>query len=139
MDRDVILEKINSIQRCLATIHRATANQPHALDDIIIQDAVVLNLQRSVQLCLDMASILIADFKWGLPSTLRDCCLILRDNQVLDASLTDKMIKMIGFRNIIVHEYQKLNIDILKSIVKDRLGDFEEFYSSVLNYLNQKN
>jgi uncharacterized protein YutE (UPF0331/DUF86 family) len=136
MDRDVILEKINSIQRCLSTIYRATANNVSALDDVIIQDAVVLNIQRAVQLCIDMASYLIAHFKWGLPATLKGCFLILQDNKVITSKITEKMVKMIGFRNIVVHEYQKLNIHILKAIVKDHLGDFEEFYTHVLNYLN---
>jgi uncharacterized protein YutE (UPF0331/DUF86 family) len=138
MDRDIILEKINSIQRCLSTIHRATANNINALDDVIIQDAVVLNIQRAVQLCIDMASYLIAHFKWGLPATLKECFLILQDNKVLTSTITEKMVKMIGFRNVVVYEYQKLNISILKSIVKDHLSDFEEFYSDILNYLDKK-
>lgn len=118
MDRDVILEKINSIQRCLSTIHRATANNLDALDDIIIQDAVVLNIQRAVQLCIDMSSYLIANFKLGLPSTLKECFLLLQDNKILNAEITAKMLKMIGFRNIVVHEYQKLNIHILNQSLK---------------------
>lgn len=135
MDRDVIFEKINSIQKCLATIHRATAGDLNAVDDAIIQDAVVLNLQRAVQLCIDMASYVIADFKWGLPATLKECFIILQDHKMLTADITDKMKKMIGFRNIAVHEYQKLNIDIVKAIIKDRLSDFEEFYAQVLGYI----
>jgi len=136
MDLDIIFGKINSVQRCLATIHNATQEDIHSLDNIIIQDAVVLNIQRAIQICIDMASALIADFKWGLPTTLRECFFILRDHNVLSAPLTDNMAKMVGFRNIAIHEYQKLDIHILKAIVKNHLSDFEDFYTQVLNYLN---
>lgn len=138
IDRDVILEKINSIQNCLATIQRAVKSNTTALDDIIIQDAVVLNLQRAVQLCIDIAGYLIANLKLGLPVTLKESFFLLRDNKIIDTNLAETMEKMVGFRNIAVHDYQKLSVDILKSIIHHKLGDFEEFYSAVLNYLDKE-
>lgn len=137
IDRDVILEKINSVQRCLGTILKVTGNDEEKLDDVFIQDVVVLNLQRAVQLCIDMASHLVASLKWGLPSSLKDFFVILQHNNVLDPELTEKMGKMVGFRNTAVHDYQELNINILKSIVRDHLSDFEKFYVKVLNYLDK--
>lgn len=136
IDRDVILEKINSIQRCLATIQLATKGDTKALDDIIIQDAVVLNLQRAIQLCIDIASYLIANLKLGLPATLKEAFFLLRDNKIIDTDLAETMGNMVGFRNVAVHDYQKLNVGILKSIVEHKLGDFEKFYTVILNYLN---
>lgn len=138
MDRDVILEKINNIQSYFATIHRATKNVPHALDDIIIQDAVALNLQRVVQSCIDIAGYLIVNLKLGLPVTLKESFFLLRDNQIINTDLAEAMGKMVDFRNIAVHDYQKLSVDILNSIINHKLGDFEKFYSVVLNYLDGK-
>jgi uncharacterized protein YutE (UPF0331/DUF86 family) len=48
----------------------------------------------------------------------------------------DKMQKMVGFRNIAVYEYTSLNIEILKSILKNNLGDIEEFYTLILKKFN---
>ena len=55
----------------------------------------------------------------------------------MDKDLTDKMISMVGFRNIAVHEYQEINTDILKSILVNNLKDFEEFYSLVFSNIDE--
>ena len=46
---------------------------------------------------------------------------------------------MVGFRNIAVHDYQNLNLEIVVAIVEKHLGDFEDFIREVFEvYLNQK-
>jgi uncharacterized protein YutE (UPF0331/DUF86 family) len=52
--------------------------------------------------------------------------------------LSKNLIKMVGFRNIAVHEYQRLDLDILKSVVKNNLKDFEEFYKIILEKTKNK-
>jgi uncharacterized protein YutE (UPF0331/DUF86 family) len=136
ISRDVILEKINSIQKCLATILRATGGNPERLEDIIIQDAVVLNLQRATQLCIDIAGYLITYLRWGFPTTLKGSFVVLYHQRVIKHDLAEKMCKMAGFRNIAVHDYKELDIKILKSIVKNHLADFEEYYTAILNYVD---
>jgi len=42
------------------------------------------------------------------------------------------MIKMSGFRNIAVHNYETINVEILKSILKNNLTDFEDFYTQII-------
>jgi uncharacterized protein YutE (UPF0331/DUF86 family) len=44
------------------------------------------------------------------------------------------MKKMVGFRNIAVHDCQMLSPDVLKSILKNSLGDLEEFYAAIARY-----
>ena len=132
MPSDVILRKINSIQNCLQRIHDVTGEHPDALDDINVQDITVLNLQRAVQLCIDIAGYIITQQNLGLPTTLKDSFLILQKNNLISKTLADKMCKMVGFRNIGTNEYQALNIDILKSIIREHLKDFEEFYTAIL-------
>ena len=51
--------------------------------------------------------------------------------------VVETMAKMVGFRNVAVHDYQELNLNILKSIVKNHLGNFEEYYTVILDYVNQ--
>ncbi|MBS0352169.1 MAG: DUF86 domain-containing protein [Proteobacteria bacterium] len=134
LDRDILLQKVNSIQNCLKTIRKATEHKLENLNNQIVQDAVVLNIQRAVQLCVDMASYMINKLHWGLAASLRELFVILQQNEVIDEKLTEKMIKMVGFRNIALHEYQKLNLEILKKIIVDHLSDFDEFYEAVLKY-----
>lgn len=139
IDKDVLLEKINSIQNCLQRIHDVTKHDKTDLHDLNVQDVLVLNLQRAIQLCLDIASYIVANQKLGLPQTLKDNFLILAKNSVLTSQIAEKMGKMVGFRNIAVYAYQALNIDILRNIVKKHLPDFETYYKAIASKYLQSN
>lgn len=50
----------------------------------------------------------------------------------IDASLALRLRRMVGFRNVAVHDYQRLSLDIVRSIVRERLDDFLEFTAVLL-------
>lgn len=131
-DRDVVLAKVASIQKCLERIRDVTSLDPENLDDINRQDIFVLNLQRAIQASIDLASHIVASEGLGLPETVRGNFALLRDKSVIDPETASKMEKMTGFRNIAIHDYQALNLDILKSILTCNLRDLEDFYVAVL-------
>ncbi len=131
-DRDVVLAKVASIQKCLERIRDVTSLDPENLDDINRQDIFVLNLQRAIQASIYLASHIVASEGLGLPETVRDNFTLLRDKNVIDPETASKMEKMTGFRNIAIHDYQALNLDILKSILTCNLRDLEDFYVAVL-------
>lgn len=133
INKDVLFQKINSIQNCLKRIHDTVANDPKKLDLLDVQDIVTLNLQRAVQLVIDIGSYVISNKKLGIPESLKDIFIILEKNQLLPLNLSTKMQKMIGFRNIAVHDYQAIDPAILKKIVFDHLKDIEDFYSQILS------
>jgi uncharacterized protein YutE (UPF0331/DUF86 family) len=133
-DRDVVLAKVATIHKCLDRIREVTDLDPEKLEDIDKQDIFVLNLQRAVQACIDLASHAVAAEALGLPEKVRDNFSILREKGVVDPELASKMEKMTGFRNIAVHNYQALDLDILKSILSNNLKDLEDFSSALLYY-----
>jgi uncharacterized protein YutE (UPF0331/DUF86 family) len=133
-DRDVVLAKVATIRKCLDRIREVTDLDPEKLEDINRQDIFVLNLQRAVQACIDLASHAVAAEALGLPEKVRDNFSILREKGVVDPELASKMEKMTGFRNIAVHNYQALDLDILKSILSNNLKDLEDFSSALLQY-----
>lgn len=131
LEKDAVLSKISIIKNCLNSIKTTTRLEPAKLDEIFTQDVFVLNLQRAIQASIDIANIIIAKKGWKLPAAYKESFLILSQNSIIDKNLADKMINMVGFRNIAVHEYQELNSDILKSILLNNLKDLEELYSSI--------
>lgn len=133
-DNDVVLAKVASIQRCLGRIRDVTALDPVSLDDIDRQDIFVLNLQRAIQTCIDLAAHVVSSEGLGLPQTVRENFSLLRDHSIVDSETAERMQKMAGFRNIAIHEYQALDVNILKSILTDNLRDLEEFYTAILRY-----
>ena len=122
-NRAVLIEKINSIQNCLKRIHDTIKGNLESLYNLDTQDIVVLNLQRAVQLVIDIASNVISTEKLGIPQSLKDVFLILERNKILNNDISKKMQKMVGFRNIAVHDYQAIDPEILKSIISLHLKD----------------
>lgn len=137
LEKDAVLSKISIVKNCLNSIKKATELEPSKLEETFIQDVFVLNLQRAIQACIDIANIIIALNGFKLPAAYKDSFLILSQNSVIDNNLAKKMINMVGFRNIAVHEYQELNTDILKSILLNNLRDFEEFYSIIYSKIDE--
>jgi uncharacterized protein YutE (UPF0331/DUF86 family) len=140
VDRDIIFAKVDSIQRCLKRINDVTKGDPEAIEDLNVEEIVILNLQRSIQSAVDLAAHIVADEGWGMPRELRENFDLISKNKVITKDLTKRLRKMVGFRNIAVHEYETISTEILKSILRHHLKDLEEFYMSVLRYcdINEK-
>ena len=133
LEKDVILSKISIIKNCLKTINKATEIKPEKMDDVLIQDVFVLNIQRAVQACIGIANVIIAEKGLKLPTTYKESFEILLASKIISKTICNKMIKMVGFRNIAVHDYQRIEIDILKSILSKHLKDFEQYYTAIYN------
>lgn len=133
MNRDVLIQKTNSIQNCLKRIHETTSGDIDSLSNLDTQDIVVLNLQRAIQASIDMAAYIVSEKKLGAPQSLRETFVILERENILNNDLSSKMQKMVGFRNIAVHAYQSISVEVLKKILDIHLIDFEQFYTAILN------
>ena len=132
-DRDVVLAKVAAIQRCLRRVKDVTALDAGRLGDLDVQDIFVLNLQRAIQSSIDLATHVIASEGLGISDTVRGNFVLLENAKIISKALSKKMQSMVGFRNIAIHEYQALDVDILKAILTKHLKDFERFYTTILN------
>jgi len=133
-DRDVILAKTAIIQRCLKRIKETTKLSPESLEDMDKQDVFVLNLQRAVQAAIDLATHIVATEGLGLPETVKENFEFLLRNGIIPDNINDKMKAMVGFRNIAIHNYQTIDLKILKSILTDNLRDLEDFYTTIIHH-----
>ena len=131
-DRDVVLAKVAAIQRCLRRIKDVTGLDAGRLGDPDVQDIFVLNLQRAIQSSVDLATHVIASEGLGISDTVRGNFVLLENAKIIGKVLSRKMQSMVGFRNIAIHDYQALDVDILKAILTKHLKDFEHFYTSIL-------
>lgn len=134
MKNDVILNKINIIERCIRRIHEEYGNNPEHLKNFTKQDSIVLNLQRACEASIDLAMHIVAEKKLGLPQNSRDAFTLLEQDNIIPSSLSNKMKAMVGFRNIAVHDYQEINLEILQKILENHLVDFLHFTKTILLY-----
>ena len=132
IDPDIVLAKSATIQRCLGRIRDTTGGDPETLHDQDVQDICVLNLERAIQAAVDLAVHVVTANRWGLPETMKSGFRILREHGVVSADLSARLASMVGFRNIAVHAYQDLDLDLLKAVVAGHLGDLEAFCAAVL-------
>jgi uncharacterized protein YutE (UPF0331/DUF86 family) len=124
-EKDVIYSKINIVKNCLIAIEKVELKEK---DPDFKQSLFEINLQRAIQACIDLANVVIAKEGLGLPNSYRQSFELLEKFSIISSDLSKTMVKMVGFRNISVHDYEEVKPEIVKSIVKNNLQDFETFY-----------
>lgn len=129
---DVILNKVTTIERCIGRVHEVYENNPENLKDFTKQDSIVLNIQRACEASIDLAMHIISERTLGVPKSSRDGFKLLQEAGVIDHDLAKTLMNMVGFRNIAVHDYQALEIDILQSILTKHVDDFKVFTKVIL-------
>ncbi|MFS1519427.1 type VII toxin-antitoxin system HepT family RNase toxin [Bacillus sp. SCS-151] len=134
MKNDVILNKINIIERCIKRINEVYDDNPNNLKDFTLQDSIILNIQRASEASIDLGMHIVAEKRLGLPQNSRDAFELLQENNIIDGDMASRMKAMVGFRNVAVHNYQSLNLDILQKIIEEHLDDFTSYTKSILKY-----
>ena len=134
MADEVALNKVAVIERCLRRIGEEYEGHEHDLEtNYTVQDAIVLNLLRASEAAIDLAMHATRVGKLGLPQESREAFVLLERAGWIEPVLSRRMQAMVGFRNVAVHDYQKLSLEIVKSILEGHLDDFRAFSSKMLS------
>lgn len=128
---DITLNKSAIIRRCIKRVVEEFRGDPARLEDFTIQDSIVLNILRACEAAIDLAMHRVAQGRLGIPQSSRDAFELLFQSGLLSAQSNTAMKHMVGFRNIAVHSYEKLQRPILEAIVGRNLTDFETFLSEL--------
>jgi len=131
-DEDILLGKAATVRRCVGLIRRLWFDNDPPVPEWVRLDVTVLNLQRAVEACLDMATHLIAINSWRLPGSGIEAMEALVENELIPASEASVYRAMIGFRNIAVHNSTEVDQAIVTGIVNDHLQDLERFVTRIL-------
>lgn len=132
MRNDVILNKVQVVERCIKRINEEYDNNPGNLKDFTRQDSIILNIQRACEACIDLAMHIVSEKGLGIPQSSREVFDILCNNGIVHDELAARLKAMVGFRNIAVHDYQQLNLEIVQKIVEKHLDDLKAFCTLVL-------
>ncbi|MEE8591910.1 MAG: DUF86 domain-containing protein [Spirochaetia bacterium] len=137
MDSDIVLAKLDSLRRCVSRVEEKTPSNVEVLkDDYDIQDIIALNLERAVQISVDIAAHILSTKDTGTPATMGETFTALSEVDVISTELAERLRKAVGFRNISVHEYKKIDWEIVFSICTKHMKDFREYATGVLAYYN---
>ncbi len=122
---EVYIQKQDIIRRCLKRIEDEYGGDGRKWEAFVVQDAIMLNLLRACEASIDLAMFVVSKKKLGAPTDTRDAFFRLERAGILNAGIAAAMRNMVGFRNLAVHTYQELDMTKVKTLVDERLNDFE--------------
>lgn len=133
MPDDVILNKAEIIERCIRRVKETYAGDPEAfMAEYLKQDAIVLNLERACQAAIDLGMRWVRLETLGIPKDSRDAFSLLLERGCIGPELAESLKKMVGFRNIAVHDYREIDFRIVKAIIERDFPDFRELIRMAL-------
>ncbi len=133
MADDVLINKAATIERCVARAREEYFSDPATFaTNFTRQDAAILNIQRACEAALDMGQHLIRRDRLGLPQSARDVFTLLAQAGRIEKPLAEGLQRMVGFRNIAVHDYQTLQLPITVAIIEKHLDEFLDYSKALL-------
>jgi len=135
---EIILNKKISIERCIKQIREYYALNPDIpfAQDYLKQDAIAINLQRICETCIDIANHWIKRKKLGLPQDSADAFALLHRAGAVPEEMNRALKGMVGFRNVLIHEYKKLDPGIMQAVIEQHLCEPLEFANLALQALD---
>jgi len=129
-DPALVSKKLALIESCLSDLQRLA--RPEAIDtDVRERRFVEHTLQMAIQAALDVASHLVSDRRLGEPRTNRELFDLLHRDGWIDADLTAILRNMAGFRNVLVHGYDDVDLRVVRDVLDTHLADLVAFVNAV--------
>lgn len=128
----VIENKISSAKKYLKILERYKEYKKEEIENNIdIRGAVERYLYLAVQSTIDLAEALIAYKSLRKPTTMSESFYILNEERIISSKLTNNLVKMVGFRNIITHDYEKIDYEIVYNVLHKGKKDIERFIEGI--------
>ena len=128
----VIENKISSNRKYLKILKRYKVYSRQEIEENVdIRGAVERYLYLAAQASIDLAEAVIAYKGFRKPTTMSEAFYILNEEDIVSGELTEKMVRMVGFRNVMAHDYEKVNYDIVYDVLQNRLADVAEFIERI--------
>ena len=133
---DIVINKIQSIQRCVRRSREEYQADPaNFASNYTRQDAALLNVLRACETAIDLANHVIRASKLGIPVSSADSFRLLRNERIIDPRLAERMEKMIGFRNTVVHQYTEIDLRIVEAVIVSELDELLAFADRIREHV----
>ncbi|HMD99721.1 MAG TPA: DUF86 domain-containing protein [Terriglobia bacterium] len=134
---DVVINKIQSIQRCVRRAREEYEADPGSFaSNYTRQDAALLNVVRACETAIDLANHIIRVHKLGIPVSSADSFELLKAERIISSRLAERMKRMVGFRNTVVHQYTKVDLAIVEAVIVTELDELLAFVDQIRQYVN---
>jgi len=129
-DAELVAKKLARIETLLVELR--TLGRPERIGTDVKEERFLAHtLQLATQSVLDIASHIVSDERLGEPESYRDLFDRLARGGWIAADLAQRLGRMAGFRNLLVHDYAALDLEILREVVVHRISDLEAFAGAI--------
>ena len=129
-DVELIAKKLAQIETYVEELR--SLGLPERLGDDRVQERFIEHtLQIAIQAALDVASHIVSDDRLGEPESYRALFELLARNDWISDALVPTLRAMVGFRNILVHGYGQVDLDVVRGIAENNLGDLLDFVAQI--------
>lgn len=136
VSRDIVLIRISRLNEYLDFLKEIQKySMEEYLNNPMIYGSAERFLHLSIECIIDISNHIIADMRYRKPTSNREIFEILYENKIINDSLKEKLSNMAGFRNILVHDYIKLNKKIVYEIIQNNLKDIKDFINIIVEYI----
>lgn len=136
VDRVLLLRKMATLDEYLGQISEySRLTLKEYIENWKTQRIIERTLQMMIEICADMASHIISDRGYRVPKSYGDTFKVLQENEVIGEDLYHTMDRMVKFRNVIVHDYDKVDAEIVISILQKNLNDFRVYKEAILTFI----
>ena len=132
MPDDVIVAKAEIIERRINRARGELAASADFQTDYTRQNAAILNISRACEATIDIMNRIVRQRMLGMPASTRDGYEQLVRAAIIEQSLADRLMRMVAFRNLAVHQYRKLDLTIVRAVIEKSLDDLLEFSAIAL-------
>ncbi|MDA8156491.1 MAG: DUF86 domain-containing protein [Actinomycetota bacterium] len=128
----VVENKISAVKKYLNILKRyGKYSKKEITNNLDIRGAVERYLYLAAQSTIDLAEAIIALRKFRKPSTMSESFAILEEEDVISKKLLGRMVQLTGFRNVMAHDYEKVDYDIVYDVLHHGVEDIKKFLSAV--------
>ena len=136
VDEVLILRKLSELDDYYLQISEyASITAGEYTKDWKIQRIIERTLQMMIETCIDVAGHIISDQGFRIPKSYSDAFSVLYENDIIDKKLHSSLKKMSQFRNIVVHQYDKIDSAIVIGILQRNLNDFIAYRGTIIHYI----
>ena len=132
IDKNLMIAKAAKVDEHLKRVRmKRSVKLEEFLGDLDRQESILFNLQMAVQSCIDIAAHVISDDELGVAGSTNEMFYMLQENGYLTPELTEKMVAAVSFRNLVVHEYGKIDLTKVYQIAHKDIDDLEEYLRAI--------
>jgi uncharacterized protein YutE (UPF0331/DUF86 family) len=134
IDSDLILAKAGSVRKYLGRVaDKSQIDLSTFLRDLDRQESILFNLQMAIQNCIDIAAHIISEEGFGVPGSTNEMFYLWEENGYLQSALTEKMVRAVGFSNLIGHAYGRIDLQQVFAIARQDSIDLNDFLIAVFS------